>query len=186
MQEVAVPSLLACYCRSKQALAPLCGCSVVFFSLCLFHVIRSDLVRLLSFSLEHCHCGHSWKNVLRWYMYSGFTDRTDVQCLHWWQKVLNPNLVKGVWTKSEDDRILELVIKHGASTSAGVLQYGQLNQESLAQHYEEESGTDHSHRSSIKSFGCIPSTSGFNEPHKFSGSIGILSEYGGEGWSVNK
>jgi hypothetical protein len=47
-----------------------------------------------------------------------FTDRTDVQCLHWWQKVLNTNLVKGVWTKSEDDRILELVTKHGASTSA--------------------------------------------------------------------
>jgi hypothetical protein len=68
--------------------------------------------------------------------------------------------------------------------SAGVLQYGQLNQKSLAQHYEEESGPGHSHRSSIKSFGCIPSTSGFNQPHKFSGSIGIFSEYGGEGWSV--
>jgi hypothetical protein len=24
--------------------------------------------------------------------------RTDVQCLHRWQKVLNPNLVKGGWT----------------------------------------------------------------------------------------
>jgi hypothetical protein len=27
------------------------------------------------------------------------TDRTDVQCLHRWQKVLNPNLVKGPWSK---------------------------------------------------------------------------------------
>lgn len=26
-------------------------------------------------------------------------DRTDVQCLHHWQKVLNPSLVKGPWTK---------------------------------------------------------------------------------------
>jgi hypothetical protein len=25
--------------------------------------------------------------------------RTDVQCLHRWQKVLNPNLVKGGWTQ---------------------------------------------------------------------------------------
>lgn len=25
--------------------------------------------------------------------------RTDVQCLHRWQKVLNPELVKGPWTK---------------------------------------------------------------------------------------
>lgn len=28
-----------------------------------------------------------------------FDDRTDVQCLHRWQKVLNPELVKGPWTK---------------------------------------------------------------------------------------
>ena len=28
-----------------------------------------------------------------------FQDRTDVQCLHRWQKVLNPDLVKGPWTK---------------------------------------------------------------------------------------
>lgn len=27
-----------------------------------------------------------------------FSDRTDVQCLHRWQKVLNPELVKGPWT----------------------------------------------------------------------------------------
>ena len=25
-------------------------------------------------------------------------NRTDVQCLHRWQKVLNPSLVKGPWT----------------------------------------------------------------------------------------
>lgn len=25
--------------------------------------------------------------------------RSDVQCLHRWQKVLNPDLVKGPWTK---------------------------------------------------------------------------------------
>jgi len=26
-------------------------------------------------------------------------DRTDVQCLHRWQKVLDPKLVKGPWKK---------------------------------------------------------------------------------------
>ncbi|KAF7142402.1 hypothetical protein RHSIM_Rhsim05G0088800 [Rhododendron simsii] len=26
-------------------------------------------------------------------------DKTDVQCIHWWQKVLNPDLVKGPWCK---------------------------------------------------------------------------------------
>ncbi|KDP28671.1 hypothetical protein JCGZ_14442 [Jatropha curcas] len=40
-------------------------------------------------------------------------DRTDVQCLHRWQKVLNPDLVKGPWKKEEDDLIRELVGKQG-------------------------------------------------------------------------
>lgn len=26
-------------------------------------------------------------------------NKTDVQCLHRWQKVLNPELIKGPWTK---------------------------------------------------------------------------------------
>lgn len=30
--------------------------------------------------------------------------RTDVQCLHRWQKVLNPNLVKGGWTPEVRER----------------------------------------------------------------------------------
>jgi hypothetical protein len=28
-----------------------------------------------------------------------FQDRTEVQCLHRWQKVLNPELIKGPWTQ---------------------------------------------------------------------------------------
>ncbi|KAI2543984.1 MYB isoform 35 [Pan troglodytes] len=31
-------------------------------------------------------------------------NRTDVQCQHRWQKVLNPELIKGPWTKEEDQR----------------------------------------------------------------------------------
>ncbi len=31
--------------------------------------------------------------------------RTDGQCQHRWQKVLNPELVKGPWTKEEDQRV---------------------------------------------------------------------------------
>jgi hypothetical protein len=40
--------------------------------------------------------------------------RTPVQCLHRWQKVLSPSLVKGTWTRAEDARIIELVGVHGA------------------------------------------------------------------------
>lgn len=71
-----------------------------------------------------------------------FPDRTEVQCLHRWQKVLNPDLIKGPWTQQvhtafysfivlfafnfcvhkslisivflqEDEKIIELVEKYG-------------------------------------------------------------------------
>jgi hypothetical protein len=41
-------------------------------------------------------------------------DRTEVQCLHRWQKVLKPSLIKGPWTAEEDKKVLELVKKFGA------------------------------------------------------------------------
>ncbi|GMN58755.1 hypothetical protein TIFTF001_027858 [Ficus carica] len=44
-----------------------------------------------------------------------FPYRSEVQCLHRWQKVLNPELVKGPWTQEEDDKIIELVLKYGAT-----------------------------------------------------------------------
>lgn len=52
--------------------------------------------------------GKSWKKIAEC-----FKDRTDVQCLHRWQKVLDPELVKGAWSKEEDDRLIELVNIHG-------------------------------------------------------------------------
>ena len=51
----------------------------------------------------------NWKRIAE-----SLPGRTDVQCLHRWQKVLNPNLVKGPWTDEEDKLVLELVSKHGA------------------------------------------------------------------------
>ncbi|XP_077241767.1 uncharacterized protein LOC143882192 [Tasmannia lanceolata] len=52
--------------------------------------------------------GKNWKKIAEF-----FPGRSDVQCLHRWQKVLNPELIKGPWTKEEDDCIIELVEKHG-------------------------------------------------------------------------
>ncbi|XP_044150220.1 myb-related protein A isoform X3 [Bufo gargarizans] len=42
-----------------------------------------------------------------------FMNRSDIQCQHRWQKVLNPELVKGPWTREEDQRVIELVHKYG-------------------------------------------------------------------------
>eukprot|EP00937_MAST-01D_sp_MAST-1D-sp2_P007897 g7897.t1 len=35
--------------------------------------------------------------------------RSDVQCLHRWQKVLRPGLVKGAWTKEEDETVIRCI-----------------------------------------------------------------------------
>jgi hypothetical protein len=44
----------------------------------------------------------NWKKISKDFMEG---KRTDVQCLHRWNKVLRPGLVKGPWTKEEDDTI---------------------------------------------------------------------------------
>uniref|UniRef100_A0A3B4BI57 HTH myb-type domain-containing protein n=1 Tax=Periophthalmus magnuspinnatus TaxID=409849 RepID=A0A3B4BI57_9GOBI len=45
------------------------------------------------------------KKVLCKVKWSRDEGRTDGQCQHRWQKVLNPELVKGPWTKEEDQKV---------------------------------------------------------------------------------
>ena len=57
------------------------------------------------------HHGRNWKKI------SGLLEgRTDVQCLHRWQKVLRPGLVKGPWTQEEDDKVTEFVKIYGVKS----------------------------------------------------------------------
>lgn len=57
------------------------------------------------------HGGRNWKKISDY-----LVGRTDVQCLHRWQKVLRPGLVKGPWLKEEDDMVVELVGRYGVKS----------------------------------------------------------------------
>lgn len=52
--------------------------------------------------------GEQWDTIAK-----HLKDRTDVQCHQRWTKVVNPELIKGPWTREEDDKVIELVEKYG-------------------------------------------------------------------------
>ncbi|XP_047324052.1 transcription factor MYB3R-5-like [Impatiens glandulifera] len=62
--------------------------------------------------------GRNWKKIAE-----SIPGRTDVQCLHRWQKVLNPELVKGPWTKEEDECIMELVKNCGSRKWSAIAKF---------------------------------------------------------------
>eukprot|EP01040_Poterioochromonas_malhamensis_P019872 gene19872-23589_t len=47
--------------------------------------------------------GKNWKLIANY-----LPGKTEVQCLHRWTKVLNPNLTKGPWTAEEDQLLRDL------------------------------------------------------------------------------
>ena len=52
--------------------------------------------------------GRNWKKICE-----AVPGKTASQCLHRWQKVLDPELVKGPWSEEEDKKVIELVEKYG-------------------------------------------------------------------------
>lgn len=66
----------------------------------------------LLFQLVSSYGGKQWKRIAE-----HFTSplRTHSQCLHRWQKVLNPALIKGPWSKAEDDELRRVFHIFGSS-----------------------------------------------------------------------
>jgi hypothetical protein len=50
----------------------------------------------------------NWKRISQEYLQG---ERSDVQCLHRWQKVLKPGLRKGFWSEEEDATIRQCIME---------------------------------------------------------------------------
>ncbi|XP_070696271.1 v-myb avian myeloblastosis viral oncogene homolog-like 2a isoform X2 [Pempheris klunzingeri] len=50
----------------------------------------------------------NWKTIA-----SFLPGRSEFQCMHRWKKHLDPDIVKGYWSRDEDEKIVELVAKYG-------------------------------------------------------------------------
>lgn len=73
---------------------------------------EDDMLRVVV--MEHKE--KNWKEIAK-ALNQSFpgSNRNDVQCLHRWQKVLQPGLKKGPWTAHEDHTITRLVAELGAN-----------------------------------------------------------------------
>lgn len=56
-----------------------------------------------------------WKRIATEFSKACGSNRSDVQCLHRWNKCLKPGLTKGPWTVEEDETIKLMIRQHGST-----------------------------------------------------------------------
>ncbi|KAK5873052.1 hypothetical protein PBY51_013697 [Eleginops maclovinus] len=61
---------------------------------------------------------NDWKHIANY-----IRNHSEPQCQHRWFKVLDPELVKGPWTKEEDEKVIELVNQYGNKQWATVAKH---------------------------------------------------------------
>ncbi|XP_072307802.1 v-myb avian myeloblastosis viral oncogene homolog-like 2b [Eucyclogobius newberryi] len=61
---------------------------------------------------------NDWKSIA-----SVIQAHSEMQCQHRWFKVLDPELVKGPWTKEEDEKVIDLVNHYGNKNWAAVAKH---------------------------------------------------------------
>ena len=64
-------------------------------------------------ALVEAHGPKNWKWIAERLQTTAGSQRTDVQCLHRWNKVLRPGLHKGAWTAAEDEVVKQMVTEYG-------------------------------------------------------------------------
>lgn len=64
-----------------------------------FCTMNFEIVNLMQYDDLCTLSKTTYSEFTLFYVAECFKDRTDVQCLHRWQKVLNPDLVKGPWSR---------------------------------------------------------------------------------------
>uniref|UniRef100_A0A4W5QEY7 V-myb avian myeloblastosis viral oncogene homolog-like 2b n=1 Tax=Hucho hucho TaxID=62062 RepID=A0A4W5QEY7_9TELE len=68
--------------------------------------------------LVHNFGKSDWKTIV-----SFLPGHTEYQCMHRYMKALDPDIIKGTWTKEEDDKVIELVSKYGTKQWAMVAKH---------------------------------------------------------------
>ena len=68
--------------------------------------------------LAACVCRLDEDQKLKWKLVSSYLPhRKPSQCMHRWNKVLNPNLLKGAWLPAEDAKLREAVETYGLGST---------------------------------------------------------------------